>query len=100
MTQSAHTDTETVSRSAIRNVAIIAHVDHGKTTLVAGMLKQSNVFQAHQEVVERVLDSNDLERERGITSWLKIRASSTVVSQSISSIRPGTLTLAVRSSAS
>ena len=71
MTQSDHTDTETVSRSDIRNVAIIAHVDHGKTTLVDGMLKQSNVFQAHQEVVERVLDSNDLERERGITILAK-----------------------------
>ena len=71
MTQSDHTDTEKVSRSDIRNVAIIAHVDHGKTTLVDGMLKQSNVFQAHQEVVERVLDSNDLERERGITILAK-----------------------------
>ena len=71
MTQSDHTDTETVSRSDIRNVAIIAHVDHGKTTLVDGMLKQSNVFQAHQEVVDRVLDSNDLERERGITILAK-----------------------------
>jgi len=71
MTQPDYTDTETVSRSDIRNVAIIAHVDHGKTTLVDGMLKQSNVFQAHQEVVERVLDSNDLERERGITILAK-----------------------------
>jgi len=61
----------TSPRSDIRNVAIIAHVDHGKTTLVDGMLKQSNVFQAHQQVVERVLDSNDLERERGITILAK-----------------------------
>ena len=71
MSQSDYTDTETVSRSDIRNVAIIAHVDHGKTTPADGMLKQSNVFQAHQEVVERVLDSNDLERERGITILAK-----------------------------
>ena len=73
MSQPDHTDTEPqmVPRSDIRNVAIIAHVDHGKTTLVDGMLKQSNVFRAHQEVVERVLDSNDLERERGITILAK-----------------------------
>ena len=64
-------DAPTTQRSDIRNVAIIAHVDHGKTTLVDGMLKQSNVFQAHQEVAERVLDSNDLERERGITILAK-----------------------------
>ena len=54
-----------------RNLAIIAHVDHGKTTLVDGMLRQSNVFRANQEVVERVLDSNALERERGITILAK-----------------------------
>jgi len=51
----------------IRNIAIIAHVDHGKTTLVDAMLKQSGVFRANQEITERVMDSNDLERERGIT---------------------------------
>ena len=51
----------------IRNIAIIAHVDHGKTTLVDGMLRQTHVFHDNQTVVARVLDSNDLERERGIT---------------------------------
>ena len=54
-------------REDVRNIAIIAHVDHGKTTLVDGMLQQSGVFRENQEVAERVMDSNDLERERGIT---------------------------------
>src|SRR5262252_8226711 len=55
----------------IRNIAIIAHVDHGKTTLVDAMLKQSGIFRANEAVVERVMDSNELERERGITILAK-----------------------------
>src|SRR5512144_575105 len=59
------------TRDDIRNIAIIAHVDHGKTTLVDAMLWQSGVFRENQEVAERVMDSNDLEREKGITILAK-----------------------------
>src|SRR5438876_9911648 len=61
----------TRTRDDIRNVATIAHVDHGKTTLVDGMLKQSNIFRANQAVGELILDSSDLEREKGITILAK-----------------------------
>ena len=55
------------AREDIRNIAIIAHVDHGKTTLVDAMLRQSGLFRSNEAVVERMMDSMDLERERGIT---------------------------------
>src|ERR1700681_607605 len=60
-----------VHNQTIRNIAIIAHVDHGKTTLVDAMLRQSGIFRDNEEVAERVMDSNELERERGITILAK-----------------------------
>ena len=60
-----------MQNNKLRNIAIIAHVDHGKTTLVDEMLKQGGVYRENQEVVDRVMDSNDLERERGITILAK-----------------------------
>jgi GTP-binding protein len=60
-----------IKRTDLRNIAIIAHVDHGKTTLVDGLLRQARVFRENQHITERVMDSNDLERERGITILAK-----------------------------
>ena len=60
-----------MSHTEFRNVAIVAHVDHGKTTLVDAMLHQSGAFDSHGEVEERVMDSGDLEREKGITILAK-----------------------------
>ena len=71
MIQPAMPATGTLVRPDIRNIAIIAHVDHGKTTLVDGMLRLTKVFRSNQQMQERVLDSNDLERERGITILAK-----------------------------
>ena len=65
------THVQTIRRQDLRNIAIIAHVDHGKTTLVDGMLHQSGIFRAHEHVAERVMDSMELERERGITIMAK-----------------------------
>src|SRR5688572_17025709 len=68
---SPHRKSHQVANPLRRNVAIIAHVDHGKTTLVDALLRQSGAFRANQQVADRVMDSNDLERERGITILAK-----------------------------
>ena len=86
-------------REDIRNIAIIAHVDHGKTTLVDQMLKQGGVYRENQQTVDRVMDSNALERERGITILARIRPYTIRDIRSISWTPPVTRTLAARSSA-
>src|SRR5213075_2718570 len=70
------------TREDLRNIAIIAHVDHGKTTLVDALLWQSGVFRENQAVVERVMDSNDLEREKGITILAKNTRSGSAATRS------------------
>lgn len=79
------------TREDLRNVAIVAHVDHGKTTLVNAMLTQTNSFDAHEEVGDRVMDSNDLEREKGIT----ILAKNTAVSYEGVHAKNGPITINV-----
>jgi GTP-binding protein len=74
----------------IRNIAIIAHVDHGKTTLVDAMLRQAGTFRANEQVADRVMDSNELERERGITILAKNTPSTSKAAKSTLSIRRAT----------
>ena len=83
-------------REDVRNIAIIAHVDHGKTTLVDELLKQSGVFRENQDVAERVMDSNDIERERGITILSKNTAVHYKDTKSTLSIPQDMLTSAAR----
>jgi GTP-binding protein len=84
----------------IRNIAIIAHVDHGKTTLVDQLLRQSGTFRSNQKIEERMMDSMDLEREKGITIRAKTQLFSGTVIGSTSSIHPVTLISAAKSSGS
>ena len=83
-------------KQTIRNIAIIAHVDHGKTTLVDGMLKQSGIFRDNQQIEERMMDSMDLERERGITILARIQLLPIKTSRSISSTHRDMQILAVK----
>ena len=89
-----------MSVNNLRNIAIIAHVDHGKTTLVDELLKQSGAFRANQAVAERAMDSNDLERERGITILARPPQWNGKARGLILLIRQAMRTLAVKSSAS
>ena len=86
-------------RNDLRNVAIIAHVDHGKTTLVDALLRQSGAFRDNQAVAERVMDSGDIERERGITILAKNCSCTYKGVKSTSSIPRATPTLAAKWSA-
>lgn len=80
----------------LRNIAIIAHVDHGKTTLVDKLLQQSGTFAAHTKVTERMMDSNDIEKERGITILAKTRPWIGTVTISISLTHQAMLTLVAK----
>ena len=71
MTGTAEKKSSSERRGDVRNIAIIAHVDHGKTTLVDAMLHQAGTFRQHQDVAERVMDSGAIERERGLTILAK-----------------------------
>ena len=86
-------------REQLRNIAIVAHVDHGKTTLVDAMLRQTGAFRANEQLVDRVLDSGDLEREKGITILARTQPSITARRRSTSSTRLAMPTSAARSSA-
>ena len=97
--QSETTTDMTRDPAHLRNIAIIAHVDHGKTTLVDGLLKQSNIFRDPDAAGELIIDSNDLERERGITILAKNTADHLrAASRSTSSTPPATPISAARSS--
>ena len=93
-------DLSAFRNDAIRNLAVIAHVDHGKTTLVDALLMQGQVFRAHQQVGALIMDTNPLERERGITILAKNASVSYGESGSTSSTRRATPTSVARSNGS
>jgi predicted membrane GTPase involved in stress response len=88
-----------MSTKQIRNIAIIAHVDHGKTTMVDQLLRQSGTFADHEKVVDTVMDNNAIEKERGITILAKNCAVTWKARTSTSSTPPATRTSAVKSNA-